>query len=102
MKITKKPTDVLKVEDVELAEPTVETLIAAERISGKSSGFEFLACVLSQVGSFDGQALPPEEVRKLSSKDFLSLAGELDLADTETLPTASSTSSEKGSFETTA
>ncbi len=96
MKITKKSKpDVLVVENVEIVEPTVEELIQAERISGKSTGFEFLAAVLSQTGTFDGKPRVPEDLKRLSSKDFLTLVGELGLADTETLPNGSSTSSGK-------
>ncbi len=97
MKITKvegnkKP---LQVTEVEIRESLVEDLINAERISGKTQGFEFLAAVLSQVGTFDGQALPPEELKRLPLKDFLGLASELGLSDTSTSPDTSSTSSEK-------
>lgn len=90
----KKP---LVVKEVEIRESLVEDLIAAERISGKTQGFEFLAAVLSQVGMFDGQAQPPEELKRLPTKDFLELAGELGLTDTATSPDTSSISSGKES-----
>ncbi|BDV42441.1 hypothetical protein GURASL_13640 [Geotalea uraniireducens] len=101
MKITKvegskKP---LTVESVEIRESLVEDLIHAERISGKTQGFEFLAAVLSQIGTFDGQLLAPEELRRLPTKDFLELAGESGLTDATTSPGTSSTSSEKESGE---
>lgn len=103
MKITKKTGgDVLKVDNVELNEPTVGTLIAAERISGKSSGFEFLAAAISQVGTFDGKPLPPEEIRRLSSSDFLELVAESGLVDMETLPDGSSTLPGKENSDITA
>lgn len=88
MKITKVDNSAkfLQVEAVEMEKPTVEALINAERISGKSQGYEFLAAVVSQVAKFDGNSLPMEEVKRLSSKDFLSIVGELDLADIEVLP----------------
>lgn len=80
MKITKvkgaeKP---LQIKEVSMREPLVEDLIMAERIAGKVDGVEFTAALLSQIATFDGQPLPPEELRRLSSKDFLTLSGELD------------------------
>lgn len=99
MKVTKVESKSFKPEAVEIREPLVDDLIAAERISGKSQGFEFLSAVASQVCTFDGVKQPPEEVRRLSSKDFLSLADELDIADVQTLPSAPSTLSEKESGE---
>ncbi len=97
MKITKVAGDKkpLSVEEVEIRESVVEDLVTAERITGKTQGFAFLAAVLSQVATFDGQRLPPEDLERLSTKDFLLLAGELGLSDAATSPATSSTSSEK-------
>lgn len=79
MKITKVETKKpYTPENVELREPLVEDLIAAERISGKLDGVEFTTALISQIGTFDGANLPPEELRRLSSKDFLALSAELD------------------------
>ncbi|WP_298438071.1 hypothetical protein [Geobacter sp.] len=97
MKITKvagarKP---LEVEEVEIRESLVEDLVTAERIVGKTEGFEFILAVLSQVALFDGQPQPVEELRRLSSKDFLAISKELELADVESLQNELSTSSGK-------
>lgn len=104
MKVTKiegsKPS--LKVEKVEIRQPLVDDLLKAERIAGKADGLAFMLALLSQVGMFDGKALPPEELERLSSKDFLEISKELDLSDTATLPTGSSTSPEKVSSEKSA
>lgn len=56
-----------------------------------------MLALLSQVGTFDGKPLPPEELERLSSKDFLDISKELDLSNTPILPTGSSTSPEKES-----
>lgn len=96
MKITKTENEAaLKIEEVNLRKPIVADLIAAERISGKSQGFEFLAAVVSQVGKFDGKSLLPEDLQRMSGNDFLSLSTELDLVDQPTLPKELSTLSGK-------
>lgn len=79
MKITRKKVETLTFESVEISEPTVDDLLKAERIAGKSEGLEFMLVLLSQVGTFDGKALPPEELRRLSGKDFLDISMELQL-----------------------
>jgi hypothetical protein len=55
----------------------MEDVILAERVTGKTDGVEFQLALLSQVGTFDGQKLPMEELRRLSMKDFLSIAEQL-------------------------
>ncbi|NJD38450.1 MAG: phage tail assembly protein [Geobacter sp.] len=100
MKVTKiesvKPS--LKIEEVEIRQPLVDDLLKAERIAGKADGLAFMLALLSQVGTFDGKALPPEELERLSSKDFLTLSDEVDLRDVPaTLPSGSSISPEKAS-----
>lgn len=87
----------LEINEVDIRDALVEDLIQAERIAGKPQGFEFLLAVLSQVGTYDGQALPPEELRRLKGKDFLDLSEELGLMDAETLQTELSTLSGKES-----
>lgn len=83
---------------VEVRESLVEDLVKAEVMTGRSSGFSWLAGVISQVATFDGQPQPPEEVQRLRTKDFLALTDELGLGDAlPTSPSGSSTSSEKGS-----
>ena len=95
MKITKTESKTLAASEIELRDPTVDDLLKAERIAGKAEGIEFMLAVLSQVALFDGQPQPPEELRRLSSKDFLAIAKELELADAPTLQTELSTSSGK-------
>lgn len=83
---------------VEVRECLAEDLIKAEVMTGRSSGFSWLAGVISQVATFDGQPQPPEEVQRLRTKDFLALTSELGLEDAlQTSPSGSSTSSEKES-----
>jgi len=86
---------VFRPNDVTVREPLVEDMIVAERISGKTQGFEFLAALMSQTATFDGVRVPIEDVRRLSSTDFLSIAAELDIADVTALPSELSTSSGK-------
>mgnify|MGYP000870775113 CR=1 FL=1 len=93
MKVTKtegiKPS--LKVKEVEIRQPLVDDLLKAERIAGKADGIAFMLALLSQVGTFDGKSLPPEELERLSSKDFLTATGELDLSGAATLQSGLST-----------
>lgn len=101
MKITKienviKP---YRPENVEVRECVVADLILAERITGKVEGFEFMSAVASQVCKFDGQAQPPEEVRKMTTRDFSRLVSELGMTDAAASPNTSSTSSEKENSE---
>lgn len=78
MKITvNKATGRLSFREVEMNEPLMEDVILAERITGKTDGVEFQLALLAQVGIFDGKKLPPEELRGLSMKDFLSISTEL-------------------------
>lgn len=86
MKITKVESKPYKPTAVEIREPLIDDLIAAERITGKMEGYEFASAVISQVALFDGQAQPPEEVRRLTKTDFLSLLSEVDIDAAQTLP----------------
>jgi len=95
MRITKNDAAAFRPREVTLRTPLVEDMIAAERISGKNQGFEFLAALLSQCALFDGVPVPPEDVRRLSTADFLTIAAEVDIADATGSPTGSSTSSGK-------
>lgn len=99
MKVTKVESGKasLKVEEVEIRQPLVDDLLKAERIAGKADGLAFMLALLSQVGMFDGKALPPEELERLSSKDFLEISKDLELSGTQTLPSELSTSPEKAS-----
>jgi len=79
IKISRKETEnPLVIKEAVMREPLVEDLIMAERISAKVDGVEFTAALLSQITIFDGASLPPEGLRRLSSKDFLDLSRELD------------------------
>jgi len=84
---------------VDVRQPLVDDLVTAEVMSGKTQGYEFLASVVSRCCVFDGQAVPPEDVRNLRMSDFLSLTDALGLNGPATSPSESSTSSEKESGE---
>ena len=73
MKIVKQESNSLKFETVELREATVGDLIQAERIAGRADGIGFVAALLSQVATFDGQKLPAEELNRLSASDLAEL-----------------------------
>ena len=73
----KKPENQLKPKEVEINEPLMDDVILAERVTGKTDGVDFQLALLSQVGTFDGQKLPMEDLRRLSMKDFLSISQEL-------------------------
>lgn len=71
----------LSFKEVEMREPLVEDLTAAERITGKVSGFDFSVAVLAQICTFDGKQLVAEDLRRLKLADFLALSKE-----TEAMP----------------
>ena len=73
MKVVKQDSDCLKFDTVEVREALVGDLIKAERIAGKAEGIGFVAALLSQVATFDGQKLPPEELHRLSAADLAEL-----------------------------
>ncbi len=73
MKIVKKQAYQLQFNEVEIREATVGDLIQAERIAGKADGIVFVAALLSQVATVDGQKLPAEELYKLSATDLAEL-----------------------------
>lgn len=74
MKIKKKKSEFLSFEGVEIREPLVEDLIVAERIAGTDQGIKYALAVLSQIATFDGKALLPEDLKRLKAKDFFELA----------------------------
>lgn len=74
MRVKKIETNALTFNEVEIREPLVEDLIVAERIAGGSEGIKFALAVLSQIATFDGKKLVPEDLQRLRVKDFLSLA----------------------------
>ncbi len=73
---------------IEIREALMSDVIQAERMTGKTDGMEFQLALLSQVGTFDGEKLPPEGLQGLSMKDFLSISTELLGADMRDLLTA--------------
>lgn len=73
MKIIKKEADFLRFEEAEVREATVGDLLQAERIAGRADGIAFVAALLSQVATFDGKKLPPEELHRLSAADLAEL-----------------------------
>jgi len=104
MKVTKVEGNKksLKVDVAEVRQPLVDDLLKAERVAGKADGLAFMLALLSSVGTFDGKALPPEELERLSSADFLKLSETVDLSAAPTLPNGLSTSPEKASSEKSA
>lgn len=78
MEIIRKPVDGLEFEKVEIKEPTVDDLIKAERLADGQTGVAFAVALLSQIAEFDGQKLPPEDIRKLKLQDFLFLVREVE------------------------
>jgi len=75
MQITKKPAaKIFSFDQVEMTEARVEEFIQAERVSGRSDGYEFSLGVMSACCKFDGVAQPIEELRNMSGKDFLELS----------------------------
>lgn len=86
-------------QSVDVTVPVVEDLINAERITGKSSGFEFLAAVVASACIFDEERRPVEDVRRMEMSDFLTLTDECGLNGQAISPDTSSTSSGKGSGE---
>lgn len=85
---------------VDVRDCLVDDLINAERITGKSTGFEFLAAVAASACVFDGQKVPPEDVKRLRSADFLDLSDALGLnGQVATSPDMSSILSGKESGE---
>ncbi len=92
MKVTKvEKADVFSPEEVAVREALVEDLVNAERVTGKSSGFEFIAAVAASACMFDGAAQPVEVVMKMSADDFLSLSDALGLSESATSQSESST-----------
>ena len=75
MLITRIPASkVFEATAVEMTEVHVEEFIQAERIAGRSDGYEFSLAVMSAACKFDGVAQPVEELRNMRSADFLELS----------------------------
>jgi len=60
--------------EIVINEPTVEDMVKAEKMSDGDRGFEFAVCLLSLIAEFDGQRLPPEEIKKLPASVFLEIS----------------------------
>ncbi len=74
IKIKKQAERALEFREIEIREPLVEDLIAAERMSEEGNAFSLIVALISRIASFDGKRLPPEDVRRLRVKDFLALS----------------------------
>lgn len=74
MEITIEETNVRTFEKVTIRKAKVDDLVNAERIAGKEAGLAYAVALVSQVGTFDGEKLPPEELDNLSAEDFLKLS----------------------------
>jgi len=78
MRIVKVESGCPRFELVEVREPTAGDLVAAERICGEQAGStEIALALISQICTFDGRKLPPEELRGLRLEDFSELASGL-------------------------
>jgi hypothetical protein len=71
--IKKKKAESASFNEVEIREPLIEDLIAAERVAGTDQGIKYALAVLSQIATFDGKSLVPEDLKRLSVKDFFGL-----------------------------
>lgn len=60
--------------EIKMVTPLVKDLITAERIAGNATGLNYALTLVSQVATFDGEKLPPEELHNLSAADFLKLS----------------------------
>lgn len=60
-------------EKVEMREPKVADMIAAQRISGQSEGAAYEAALLAQICTFDGKKLQMEDVTELEMEFFFQL-----------------------------
>lgn len=78
MQIKKTHVESFSFKEVEIREPLVEDLIQAERIAGTGEGIKYALAILSQIATFDGKILPPEDLKKLKVKDFFGLAKEIE------------------------
>lgn len=74
MKIKKKESAGYTYNEVEIREPLVEDLIAAEMLAGTDQGLKFAMAVLCQIATFDGKRLVLEDLQKLRVRDFFGLA----------------------------
>lgn len=75
MKIKKKElAGYISYNEVEIREPLVEDLIAAEMLAGTDQGIKFAMAVLSQIATFDGKRLVLEDLQRLRVRDFFGLA----------------------------
>lgn len=95
MKITKAGKTGITFENVELRETLVGDLLKAERVAGRAEGMAFVAALLSQVGTFDGKRIPPEELEGMKATDFLACLKELGLDQLAEPAPAASTSAGK-------
>lgn len=77
MKIIKKDTIQKEYQEIEIREPLVKDLIQAERIAGSANGIQYAVALVSQIATFDGQLLPPEELESLTANVFLDLSKNL-------------------------
>lgn len=78
MKITvHKAESQVVIKEVKINEPTVQNIIDAARISGANEGMEFMAALVAQICTFDGEAKVYEDLIKLPARIFLELSGAL-------------------------
>lgn len=74
MKIIDEENNALKIDEVKVRQPVAEDFIRAEKIAGKSTGFEFALALMSLVATFDGEKKVFEDLKQLSFDDFFLLS----------------------------
>ena len=95
MKIVKKEVSAPEFEVVEVREVVVEDMLKAERVAGDGKGIAFVAALVSQLATFDGKALPTEEVSRMKAADFFALVEATGLAELADSLKESSSSAKK-------
>ncbi len=84
MKIKKIKSEFPVYKNIEIRDPSGEEFEKAEEIS-KKTGIGRQSVLISLCCTFDGKALPPEDVAKLKGMDFLTLSAEVLGLNPETL-----------------
>lgn len=65
------------IKEIVINEVTVQNMIDASRLASTSDGPAFMAALISQICTFDGNKLTYEEVTELSASTFLELSATL-------------------------
>lgn len=74
MDIIFEETTIKSFNEIKIRKPVVKDLVVAERIAGSMEGLNYALALISQVATFDGEKLPPEEIHNMGTEDFLQLS----------------------------